>query len=367
MASKMSRRDFLKLSSLALGGMAFSPLASPPGDFDDSSLVRVATKSVSVYSEPSDDGLIRGTWYRDELLHVYGEVIADEPKYNPVWYRVWGGYVHRARLQRVKTLYNTPLPSIPEGKRLMAEVTVPFTQPWRYTKTYGWQALNQPPNLSTNPPIYYESLHWIDAVDEGPDGDPWYRIFDDLDSNVKYYLPAAHMRPVSEADFAPISPEVPYEGKRIEVNLTMQTLTAFEYDKAVFQTKISSGIPGGPSGEKLISTTTPNGDFYIFSKMPAKHMGYSYFNLGKGGNLLADADGYVLPGVPWTCFFTDVGHAFHGTYWHENFGAPMSHGCINMRTEESKWLFRWTYPVFDFAAGKIEKTGRGTPVKIFYA
>jgi hypothetical protein len=35
------------------------------------------------------------------------------------------------------------------------------------------------------------------------------------------------------------------------------------------------------------------------------------------------------------------GHAFHGTYWHENFGAPMSHGCINMRTEEANWVFRW--------------------------
>jgi len=367
MSSKMSRRDFLKLSSLALGGMAFSPFAAGALNFDDSVIARVATKSVSVYSQPNDESQIRGTWYRDELIHIYDEVIADEPEYNPVWYRVWGGYVHRARLQRVKYLYNTPLETIAQGSRLMAEVTVPFTQPWRFTKTYGWQPLNLPPNLATNPPIYYESLHWIDAVETGPDGNAWYRILDDLDSNVKYYLPAGHLRPIPAEDFSPLSPDVPPEGKRLEVNLSTQTLTALEYDKPVFQTRISSGIPGGPSGPKLISTTTPNGDFHIFSKMPSKHMGYSFFTQGKGGNLLADADGYVLPGVPWTCFFTDVGHAFHGTYWHENFGAPMSHGCVNMRTEEAKWLFRWTYPVFDFSAGQIEKTGRGTPIKIFYA
>ena len=40
------------------------------------------------------------------------------------------------------------------------------------------------------------------------------------------------------------------------------------------------------------------------------------------------------------------GNAFHGTYWHDNFGLQMSHGCVNMRTDEAKWLFRWSTPVF---------------------
>ena len=62
------------------------------------------------------------------------------------------------------------------------------------------------------------------------------------------------------------------------------------------------------------------------------------------GNLFAGAEDYELPGVPWTSFFTNAGHAFHGTYWHDNFGTPMSHGCINMRTSEAKWLFRWSQP-----------------------
>lgn len=80
------------------------------------------------------------------------------------------------------------------------------------------------------------------------------------------------------------------------------------------------------------------------------------------GNLFADLDDYELPGVPWTCFFTEVGHAFHGTYWHDNFGVPMSYGCINMRTQEAKWLFRWVLPVHD--PDRIYTTGYGTQVVI---
>jgi hypothetical protein len=99
-----------------------------------------------------------GTWYRDDLVHVYEEVVAKEPVYNPVWYRVWGGYMHRSRLQRVKNIPNIPLTSIPEGKRVMAEVTVPFTQPWRSTKVRGWEPIN--------PRLYYRSVHWLEAVEK---------------------------------------------------------------------------------------------------------------------------------------------------------------------------------------------------------
>jgi hypothetical protein len=90
--------------------------------------------------------------------------------------------------------------------------------------------------------------------------------------------------------------------------------------------------------------------------MPAKHMG--------NGNLFAGADDYELPGVPWTCFFTDAGHAFHGTYWHENFGTPMSHGCVNMRTSEAKWIFRWALP--PHTPDAMSNRGYGTAVDIHY-
>jgi len=365
MRPKLSRRDFLKLGGMSLFGLAFGRYAPDFTSFDDSNIVRVATDSVSIYNQPSDKGLITGTWFRDDLVHVYEEVVVEEPKYNPVWYRVWGGYMHRSRLQRVKNILQKPMDSFPEGTRLLAEVTVPFTMPYRYTKTYSWQRLNE--IYSRNPPLYYESVHWIDAVQEGPDGEPWYRIYDELEGpDVKYFVPAMHMRPAPLDTFDPISPDIPREEKKIEVNLTTQTLMAYEYGKVVFQTNISSGIPGGGgSGEKGLSTTTPNGKFEIIDKYPSKHMGFSYFSSTTSGGSLAGSDGYVLAGVPWTSFFTEVGHAFHGTYWHENFGMPMSHGCINMRTNEANWIFRWALPPHTLSTISNHTT-RGTPVEIHY-
>jgi hypothetical protein len=347
MPHKYSRRDFLKLGGLSAAGLAFSPLSTALSDFDDSNVVRVTTASVSVYSEPSDKSLIRGSWYRDDLVHVYEEVVAEEPKLNPVWYRVWGGYMHRARLQRVKRILNDPLESIPAGIRRLGEVTVPFTKPWRHTKAYGWEELGFR--------LYYESVHWVEAIEDGPTSGEWYRIYDDL-TGFPYYVQATHLRPIPTGELEPISPEVAWEDKHIEVNLTTQVLTAFEYDKIVFQTKISSGIPFG-------ETDTPRGKFNVDPKTPSKHMG--------NGNLFADADDYELPGVPWTSFFTEAGHAFHGTYWHENFGSPMSHGCINMRTNEAKWLFRWVRPSY-LVDSLLDQTkvhevrGHGTTVEIHY-
>lgn len=356
----INRRDFLKLGGLALGGLAFSPFLPGLTDFDDSFVVRIATAEMPVRKAPTDESRIELTRYRDELVPIYGEVTADGPAHNPVWYKVWGGYLHRGRLHRVKTFYQKPLDRIPEGTRLIADVSVPYTTPYRFTKAFGWQQMA--------PPMYYGSVHYVEAVEQGPemadyDG-PWYRIFDELDSNVTYYVPAIHMRILSDDALAPISPDVPYEQKLIEVNLSTQMMYAYEYGSLVFQTNISSGVPGDPTGGTGIPTTTPTGRFTIMDKVPAKHMGYSYFGAQTTGNILADADNYVLPGVPWTLFFTREGHAFHGTYWHENFGTPMSKGCINMRTNESNWLFRWALPIHK--AGNVATRGLGTPVEIHY-
>lgn len=340
----LSRRDFLKVSATTLSGLMFFPFGTYLDSFDDSSLVRVTTDSVSVHSKPDDQSLITRQLFRDELVHIYQEVDSGTPAYNPIWYRVWGGYVHRSRLQKVKVLYNDPLANIQEGTRQVAELTVPYTQAMRYTKTYGWQ-----PNLR----LYYGSVHWIEAVEDGPDGEPWYRIFDEL-VGFSYHAHALHLRPIPFKDWEPLDPAAPLENKRIEVNLSTQTLTAYEHNLIAFETAISSGIPAGRPSPNVISTKTPSGEFRIMSKYPSKHMG--------NGSLFAAVDDYELPGVPWTCFFTEAGHAFHGTYWHDNFGTPMSHGCINMRTEEARWLFRWVRPVHE--PDRIYTPGYGTKVVI---
>ncbi len=365
MGSIPSRRDFLRLGGLSLASLAFTGFTPGLIDFDGSDIVRVATKSWSVYSSPSLESSINSTWYRDDLVHVYEQVNAPPPtpalgetptpNVNPVWYRVWGGYMWRARVQPVEALYNVPLstlPSaaIPAGQGMLAEVTVPYSDPWRYSKAFGWEDLWTP---GSEWRLYYQSVHWVDSIESGPpvpgyDG-PWYRIWDHI-ASFPYYVPAVHLRPIAKDAYGPISADVPWDAKRIDVNLSQQTLTAFEHDKPVFSAKISSGIPSP-------ETNTHVGKFAVIEKLPSEHMGVA--------NIFGAVDDYVLAGVPWTSYFTEDGIAFHGTYWHQNFGTPMSHGCINMRTEEALWVFRWCTPLrgdndYDY------KLGQGTAVDVHF-
>lgn len=325
---RLSRRDFLKVSGVSIGSMVFSPFLPQITGFNDVDLVRVGTESVSVYSEPYDTSDIITTWKQDDIVNIYEVVTAKTPAYNPIWYRVWGGYMHRAHLQRVKIIYNQPA-TIVQEKGQLGEVTVPYTQTMRYTERFGWETANR---------LYYGTVHWVVGIDEGPDKQPWYRIRDELNSAL-YNVPAIHIRLIPENELAPITPKVPFNQKRIEVEISSQTLTCYEYDKIVMQTKVSTGLPSIYTGEG-IPTATPTGDFNIQNKMPSKHMG--------DGNLTSDLKAYELVGVPWDCFFTTKGHAFHGAYWHDNFGVPMSHGCVNMRIADAKWLFLWTMPIANY-------------------
>lgn len=341
--SNLSRRDFLKISSLALGSLAFSPTFSDRDEREyPQELLRIAYPAVSVYQDAKMDAAYVLDHYRDELINFYYQFTPPEgPAYNPYWYRVWGGYMHSAYLQKVKVKYNKPIESYRESGQL-AEVTVPFTQSFKHSRTYGWERVNR---------LYYETTHWITGIEEGPDGSIWYRFTDELQP-VDYFAPAMHFRPIPDEEFTPISPDIPFEAKRIEVSLERQTLTAFEEDQVVFHAKVSTGVPNYQPGANGIPTVTPKGRFNIFSKMPSKHMGNS--------RLTDNLDDYILMGVPWTTFFTKDGVALHGTFWHSNYGWPMSRGCVNLRPADAKWLFRWTYPISQ--PSDWERKGKGTPV-----
>lgn len=107
--------------------------------------------------------------------------------------------------------------------------------------------------------------------------------------------------------------------KHIYVNLATQTLYAYEGDTEVMKTLISSGRWG----------KTPAGNFNIWTKLRSTRM--------SGGS---GSDYYNLPNVPYVMYFyRDYG--FHGAYWHNNFGYPMSHGCVNMRIIDAQKLFNW--------------------------
>jgi len=119
--------------------------------------------------------------------------------------------------------------------------------------------------------------------------------------------------------------------KRIEIDLTNQKLYAYEGGEKIFDFLISSGKWGW----------TPTGEFTIWTKLR--------YTLMTGGSQ-ALGTYYYLPNVPFVMFFynEDVpkmkGFSLHGTYWHDNFGHPMSHGCVNMKTEEVEQLFYWAKP-----------------------
>ena len=198
--------------------------------------------------------------------------------------------------------------------------------------------------------LYYQSVHWVTGLMTGPNGKLWYQLKDDL-LKINYYVPATHMRKVELEELTPIAEDVPPEEKHIEVSIAEQSLMAYEGEKVVLNTKVSTGIPGigNPDGTP---SHTPKGRYYVEVKMLVRHMG--------NGEMTADPDAYEIPGVPWVSFFHETGVAFHGTYWHDNYGNEMSHGCVNMRPEEAKWLFRWVTPVSE--PTDWEKKGRGTLV-----
>lgn len=347
MSPTLSRRDFLKVSALGIAGLAFRPNFMNGEDWiEGDNLVRVARTSLSVHREPSDKSPILFQRLRDDLLNVYYEVEGiDGPKFNPLWYRVWGGYVHSGYTQQVKVRLNPVVSKLGEKMRL-GQITVPYTRSYLHRTPETWT-----PNYR----LYYESVHWITQVVEGPDGRPWYRIRDEMlyADNLDYYVPASHVYIFKPEELLPISPEIPAGQKWIEIDLDMQTVTAFEGDKVVLSTKVSTGVPYHPEGQ--VPWETPRGRFHIENKMPSKHMGE--------GILTTNMEEYVLPGVPWVSFFEPKnGVAFHGTYWHMNYGTPMSHGCINMRTDEAKWLYFWATPAPN--NDELATIGYGTQVII---
>ena len=128
------------------------------------------------------------------------------------------------------------------------------------------------------------------------------------------------------------------ELKHIFVNLTSQTLTAYEGSTVFMKTPISSGLWG----------KTPLGDFTIWTKIRSTRM------TGGSGD-----DFYDLPNVPYVMFFSNsevpgsVGFSIHGTYWHNNFGHAMSHGCINMKTTDVAKLFAWAEAPIEGKKGTV--------------
>jgi len=112
--------------------------------------------------------------------------------------------------------------------------------------------------------------------------------------------------------------------KRMVVDRSEQTLSAYEGDELYMQTTISTGLDLSP---------TPRGTFTVFRKTPSRYM---------QGPLPGISDQYYdLPGVPWNLYFTQEGGAIHGAYWHNDFGTQRSHGCVNVPLDVARRLYEW--------------------------
>ena len=112
--------------------------------------------------------------------------------------------------------------------------------------------------------------------------------------------------------------------KRIVVDVSREMLYAYEGDALFMQEPISTGLEFTP---------TPRGTFVIFKMTPARYM--------QGPIPGVSEQVYDLPGVPWDLYFTQDGAVIHGAYWHDHFGEPWSHGCVNLSPENAKKLYMW--------------------------
>lgn len=321
---KLNRRSFLQALGYGIAALSMPKPLRKNGVERPASLGRVTAESLSVYSQASDQSTILFQRSRDEILHIYDSVVSEDgPGYNPLWHRVWGGYVHSAFVQNVRNVLNPVLKEFPSSGQLM-ELSVPFSQSYRIRQDNRWESFYR---------LYYSSTHWVFETVEGPDGEPWYKVNDSL-LTLSYYVRATHLRRVRDEELTPIHPEADPRAKHIEISVDFQRLRAFENEQLVKEAYVSTGLPSTLKGPGIIPTDTPKGDHKIQNKRPSVHMG--------DGTLRSDAEAYELPGVPWVSYFEPTtGVAIHGTYWHNNFGVTMSHGCINMRSENAKWIYRW--------------------------
>ena len=315
----ISRRDFLKLSGYGLMGMFLPNLSlNPPTDVFDTLQGRVIDRILWSHEEPNRKSKRKKLYWHDLVFRITNSTISDdETAYNRVWYEVEdGGYVYSGNVQPVRTVLNEP--RMISLKGALGEVSVPFTD----------VHLEADPNSELVYRLYYETVHWVTASAVRPDGSIWYALLDDK-FETQYFAPAEHIRLIPDDELVPLSPEVSAGDKRVEVRLNDQIVLAYEKERLVFATRAATG------GRLRSGTyTTPVGDYITFHKRPTRHMA--------AGDLASS--GFDLPGVPWVIYIKENGTSFHGTYWHNDFGRPRSHGCINLTPQAAKWLYRWTNP-----------------------
>lgn len=344
----ISRRDFIKLAGLGVVSLAFRPrnkgifqLEFPEGEL----LGRVNVGKVEIKARPDTDSQTARVLYEDAVVPWLREVVGKNLyRTNQRWVETMDGYIWSPYLQPVRNLPNSPIQNLPDtslGAGMWVEVSIPYVD----------LALDNPParspgfqdriKLGMPLRLYYSQIVWVDQVRMDADGQAWYRVNEKYGSYGDILWGAAKaFRPITSEEMAPISPDV--EDKRVVVDISYQTLSCYEGNTEVYFTRISSGALYNYLGEKVDVWATPVGKFPIWRKLISVHM--------SGGTT---GGGWDLPGVGWTSLFVGSGVAIHSTFWHNNFGEPMSRGCVNARPEDAKWVSRWTQPIVPYDPGDV--------------
>jgi lipoprotein-anchoring transpeptidase ErfK/SrfK len=163
------------------------------------------------------------------------------------------------------------------------------------------------------------------------DGSKWYKIV--FDEWIRYpdrvakewYVSADLVRPFEHTGIEEIKGgETATSTKRIVVDRSEQMLYAYDGDEIFMKESISTGLE---------LTPTPRGVFTIYKKTPSRYM--------QGPLPGVSSQYYDLPGVPWNLYFTNQGAVVHGAYWHDHFGKPWSHGCVNLPSEQAEKIYEW--------------------------
>lgn len=326
MPALLSRRDFLKYCSFGIAGLllpegVFSRLdANNATRQADRLLGRIQVDQYPLHAQATRASDVISELAQDSIHMITGITVDRQAtSANRYWYELDGtGFAHSRRVQPVRMHFNTPADSIPEGGCL-GEITVPFVEAYSSLDARRKHLYR----------FYYASTFWVLDHHTDTEGDVWYALLDDR-LYTKFYVPAHAIRLVPDAEITPLAAQVPFEEKKLVVDLSQQTLTVYLGEKVVTTLRVSTGIRLEEGG-----FATPKGNFRIAIKRPCRHMYAPPSEFGTG---------FDLPGVPWVSYFTSDGVAFHGTYWHNDFGVPHSHGCINMSPQAAKWLYRWTTP-----------------------
>jgi lipoprotein-anchoring transpeptidase ErfK/SrfK len=344
----ISRREFLRLSALGLGGLALRPriLRSPLSDFPNAEqLGRVTGGKIEIKARPDAGSQTVGVMFDDAVVVWLREVVgANLNRTNQRWVETPDGYIWSPYLQPVRNLPNSPVQRLPQtisGPGMWVEVSVPYVNLSMDNPPPRSPGLKKQLELGLTPRLYYSQITWVDQVKIGSDGQILYRVNERYGSYGDILWGAGEaFRPITKEEVAPILPVV--EEKRVVVDTLYQTMSCYEGKNEVFYTRISSGAKWDAWGNIVDAWATPIGDFPIWRKLYSLHM--------SGGTT---GGGWDLPAVGWVSLFVGTGVAIHSTFWHNNYGEPMSRGCVNSRPEDAKWVFRWTLPAVPFDTGDL--------------